>query len=70
MFIGASLDRRLHAYDIGDGRELWSGALPESAKATPMSYRLASGVQYVAVTVGGGGPWGAGDHVIAFTLAR
>ena len=35
VFIGASLDRRLHAYDIGDGRELWSGPLPESAKATP-----------------------------------
>jgi quinoprotein glucose dehydrogenase len=70
VFIGASLDRRLHAYDIIDGRELWSGTLPNSAKATPMTYRLASGTQYVAVTIGGGGPWGPGDHVIAFKLAR
>ena len=70
VFIGASLDRRLHAYDIIDGRELWSGTLPNSAKATPMTYRLASGTQYVAVTIGGGGPWGTGDHVVAFKLAR
>ena len=46
VFIGAALDRRLHAYDVETGRELWQGVLPESAKATPMSYRLASGAQY------------------------
>jgi glucose dehydrogenase len=34
--------------------------------ATPMSYRVASGEQYVAVTVGGGGAFGTGDHVVAF----
>jgi quinoprotein glucose dehydrogenase len=70
VFIGAALDRWLHAYDIETGRELWRGPLPESAKATPMSYRLPSGEQYVAVAVGGGGAWGAGDHLIAFRLAR
>ena len=70
VFIGAALDRRLHAYDIETGRELWQGLLPESAKATPISYRVASGEQFVAVTVGGGGAWGAGDYVIAFRLAR
>ena len=70
VFIGAALDRWLRAYDIDTGRELWRGALPEAAKATPMSYRLASGEQYVAVTVGGGGPWGDGDYVIAFKLRR
>jgi quinoprotein glucose dehydrogenase len=68
VFIGAALDRRLHAYDVETGRELWQGALPESAKATPMSYRLASGEQFVAVAVGGGDAWGAGDFVIAFRL--
>jgi quinoprotein glucose dehydrogenase len=70
VFIGAALDRQLHAYDVESGRELWHGALPASAKATPMSYRLASGEQYVAVTVGGGGAFGAGDYVVAFKLAR
>ncbi len=66
VFIGAALDRWLHAYDVETGRELWRGPLPESGKATPMSYQLASGEQFVAIAVGGGGPWGAGDYVVAF----
>jgi quinoprotein glucose dehydrogenase len=66
VFIGASLDRRLHAFDIENGRELWSGPLPQSAKATPMSYHLSSGEQFVAVAAGGGGAWGTGDYVVAF----
>ena len=69
IFIGATLDRSLRAFDVDTGRELWRGDLPQSAKATPMSYRLASGAQFVAVAVGGGGAWGAGDHVIAFKIA-
>ena len=44
------------------------GELPQSAKATPMSYRLASGEQYVAISVGGGSAWGPGDYVVAFRL--
>jgi len=70
VFIGAALDRSLHAFDIETGRELWRGSLPESAKATPMSYRLASGEQFVAIAVGGGGAWGTGDYVVAFHLRR
>jgi quinoprotein glucose dehydrogenase len=66
VFIGAALDRRLHAYDIETGRELWHGDLPASAKATPATYRVGSGPEYVVVAVGGGGAWGAGDHVVAF----
>jgi quinoprotein glucose dehydrogenase len=68
VFIGAALNRWLHAFDIETGRLLWKGPLPESGKATPMSYRLASGEQFVAITVGGGGAFGAGDYVIAFKL--
>ena len=49
VFIGAALDRSLHAYDVETGRELWRGALPESGKATPMSYRLSTGEQFVAI---------------------
>ncbi len=66
VFIGAALDRALKAYDIESGRELWRGTLPESGKATPMTYRLASGEQFVVVAVGGGGLFGAGDYVVAF----
>jgi quinoprotein glucose dehydrogenase len=68
VFIGAALDRWLHAFDIETGKLLWKGALPESGKATPMSYRLANGEQYVAISVGGGGAWGPGDYVVAFNL--
>jgi quinoprotein glucose dehydrogenase len=68
VFIGAALDRWFRAFDIETGRLLWKGPIPESGKATPMSYRLANGEQYVVITVGGGGAWGAGDHVIAFKL--
>ena len=70
VFIAAALDRALHAFDIETGRELWRGALPVSGKATPMSYRLASGEQYVVVTAGGGEIWGKGDYVVAFRLPR
>jgi len=68
VFVGAALDRRLHAYDIETGRELWQGELPAGAKATPMTYRLASGAEYVAVAAGGGGAWGTGDYVVTFRL--
>jgi quinoprotein glucose dehydrogenase len=70
VFIGAALDRSLHAYDVETGRELWRGKLPASGKATPMSYRLDSGEQFVAITVGGGGAFGQGDYVVAFHLPR
>jgi quinoprotein glucose dehydrogenase len=70
IFIAAALDRSLHAYDIESGRELWRGALPASGKATPMSYQLASGEQFVAIAVGGGGAWERGDQVVAFRLRR
>jgi quinoprotein glucose dehydrogenase len=68
VFVGAALDRWLRAYDIETGRELWRGALPESGRATPMSYQLSSGEQFVAIAVGGGGLFGIGDYVVAFHL--
>ena len=68
IFIGAAIDRQLHAYDTDTGRELWRGDLPASGKATPMGYRLSSGEQFVAIAVGGGDAWGAGDAVVTFHL--
>ena len=70
VFIGAAVDRWLRAYDIETGRELWRGPLPESGRATPMSYQLASGAQFVVIAAGGGDVWGAGDHLVAFRLPR
>ena len=68
VFIGASLDRSLKAFDIETGELLWTGELPAAGKATPMTYQLESGEQFVVITVGGGDVFGEGDHVIAFRL--
>jgi quinoprotein glucose dehydrogenase len=68
VFIAASIDRALKAFDIETGRELWRGELPAGGKATPMTYRGADGKQYVVVAAGGGGVWGKGDAIVAFSL--
>src|SRR5262249_14799380 len=69
VFIGATLDRPLHAYDVDTGRELWHADRPASAKATPASYETA-GEQFVAVALGGGGAFESGDSIVAFRLRR
>ncbi|HEX5581611.1 MAG TPA: pyrroloquinoline quinone-dependent dehydrogenase, partial [Gemmatimonadaceae bacterium] len=67
VFVGASVDRSLRAFDVETGRELWRGELPAGAKATPMTYRV-GGRQYVTVAAGGGGLWGKGDRIVTFSL--
>jgi len=70
VFVGATLDQRLRAFDVETGRELWSAALPAGAKATPMTY-AARGRQYVAVAAGGDGDaFGKSDEIVAFALPR
>lgn len=70
VFIGAALNDRLHAFDVETGELLWKGELPASGRATPMSYKLESGEQYVVISVGGGGSFGEGDYVVAFRLSQ
>ena len=67
VFIGATLDRAFRAFDVQTGRELWKASLPAGARATPMTYE-AAGRQFVVIAAGGGGPFGAGDAIIAFAL--
>lgn len=69
VFVAASLDRSLRAFDVESGRELWRGVLPASGRATPMTYRLA-GRQYVAIATGGGGPFGDLQSLVVFVLPR
>lgn len=68
-FIGATFDHFLRAFDVATGRELWRGALPAGARATPMTYQ-AGGRQFVVIAVGGGDEWGTGDYVVSFTLPQ
>jgi quinoprotein glucose dehydrogenase len=67
-FIGAAMDHVLRAFDLETGREVWRGTLPGGARATPMTFQLPNGKQYVVVCVGGGDEWGKGDYVVAFAL--
>lgn len=67
VFIGATLDRAIRAFDVETGRELWKAPLPAGARATPMTYE-AGGRQFVVIAAGGGGPFGAGDAIVAFAL--
>jgi quinoprotein glucose dehydrogenase len=64
-FVAATFDHFLRAFDTATGVELWRGALPAGARATPMTYAV-GGKQYVAISVGGGDDWGKGDWVVVF----
>ncbi len=69
FFIAATMDRQFRAFDVRDGRQLWTYRLPVDATATPMSYTLASR-QYVLLNAGGHAMYGrgTGDYLIAFAL--
>ena len=70
VFIGAATDRYLRAFDMRDGREVWRQSLPAAGNATPISYVLPNGRQYVVIAAGGHGYLGTkgGDYLMAFAL--
>jgi len=68
VFIGASMDRTLRAYDIETGEIVWRHDVPASAMASPMSY-MHDGRQYVVAAAGGHAGFGEfGDALVAFAL--
>jgi quinoprotein glucose dehydrogenase len=67
VFIAATLDRAIRAFDVETGRELWKATLPAGGRATPMTYRI-GGRQYLVIAAGGGKEFGAGDYIVAFAL--
>lgn len=71
IFIGATMDGYLRAFDIEDGEVLWQTKLPTSANGVPMTYTY-EGEQYVVVAAGGHwlSPLPASDHVMAFKLPQ
>jgi quinoprotein glucose dehydrogenase len=71
VFVAGTMDRKLRAFDLETGRELWKHALPAGGQATPMTYRAGkAGRQYIVIAAGGHGPLGVprSDSVVAFAL--
>ncbi|MBL6854195.1 MAG: pyrroloquinoline quinone-dependent dehydrogenase, partial [Alphaproteobacteria bacterium] len=52
VFIGATLDNHIRAFDAKTGAELWKADLPAGGQATPMTY-MWKGKQYVVIAAGG-----------------
>ena len=71
IFIGATMDKYLRAFEAKTGRELWQGRLPATGFATPMTYEF-QGRQYVVIAAGGHGQLGTepGDTFVAFALPK
>ena len=68
VFIAASLDDRLRAFDTVTGKRLWEVKLPAGGQATPMTYSIA-GRQFVVLAAGGyKGDSTRGDYVVAYAL--
>lgn len=69
VFIAATPDEKIRAFETHSGRLLWEYKLPAGGYATPSVYML-NGKQYVVIAAGGGGKNGTpfGDSIIAFAL--
>ena len=71
VFMAATIDPFIRAFDIDNGKELWKAELPGGGKATPMTYRGHDGRQYVVIAAGGDGEtWKPSDAIVAFALPR
>jgi quinoprotein glucose dehydrogenase len=60
LFIGATNDRRMRAFDSKTGKELWAYKLDQTVNANPLTYQGKGGKQYVAAI--------ATDSVVVFSL--
>ena len=68
LFIAATPDARIRAFDKRDGAVLWEAELPAAGFATPAVYE-AGGRQYVVVAAGGGKlGQPSGSRYVAFAL--
>jgi quinoprotein glucose dehydrogenase len=71
VFIGATMDEKVRAFDSVTGKLLWERKLPFGGYATPSTYSV-DGRQFVVIAAGGGGKLGtkSGDAFVAFALTR
>ncbi len=68
IFIAATADETIRAFDKETGALLWQAPLPFSGNATPSTY-LADGRQFVVISAGGGKSGRpTGGSLVAFAL--
>src|SRR5690606_10715450 len=68
IFIGATADETMRAFDKETGKVLWQAKLPFGGNATPSVYEV-DGRQFVVISAGGGKSGRpAGGSVVAFAL--
>ncbi len=68
VFIAATKDEKIRAFEARTGKVLWSAPLPAGGYATPSTYSV-DGRQYVVIACGGGKlGTKSGDAYVAFAL--
>lgn len=67
VFIAATKDEMIRAFDKDSGKVLWEASLPAAGHATPAVYEV-NGKQYVVIACGGGKGTKSGDAYVAFAL--
>ncbi len=53
VFIGATIDPYVRAFETKSGRQVWEARLPTSARATPLLFTTESGREMLAIAAGG-----------------
>jgi len=67
LFIAATKDEKIRAFDKETGALLWEAKLPAAGHATPAVYEM-NGKQYLVIACGGGKGTKSGDSYVAFAL--
>ncbi|MHA7131729.1 outer membrane protein assembly factor BamB family protein [Algoriphagus namhaensis] len=67
LFIAATKDEKIRAFDKLTGKKLWEAKLPAAGHATPAVYEQ-NGRQFLVIACGGGKGTKSGDTYVAFAL--
>ena len=69
MFVAATQDNYLRAFNVSNGDKLSEARLPAGEQATRMTYEI-NGKQYVVIMARGHGSFGTkkGNYLVAYTL--
>jgi quinoprotein glucose dehydrogenase len=64
IFVGGG-DGYIYAFETRSGKEVWRGKVPYAMSANPMTYRTASGKQFIVMATG----TGADNALVAFSIS-